>query len=217
MATTPALDADNATHLYCDIGENFLFAEDEALKAYLKGITVADDKNPARPVGVWFAMPDMEVRDQSFPFMVIELLSVVEANDREMRGLMKVINDPGATEPYLNGVVRYAMTPLPFNLVYQVAAYSRHPRHNRQIIATMLSQKLPGRLLGLAVPGDGSKRTMELLSWNSHDTVEGGRKLWASVFTVQVTSEISDVNTTSVLSQVVGPPAVLINLIEEDF
>lgn len=38
----------------------FILNEDEALKTALTGITVADDANPTRPVGVWFGQPDLE-------------------------------------------------------------------------------------------------------------------------------------------------------------
>lgn len=41
---------------------SFLLAEDEALKNLMRGIYVADEKNNAREVGVWFANPDVESR-----------------------------------------------------------------------------------------------------------------------------------------------------------
>lgn len=196
MATqVPGTEA--AENLWTSIGEDFLFAEDEALKNYLKGMTVSDDKNAHRDVGVWFAMPDMEVRDQRFPFFVLELIGINEARDREVRGLLSMTNDPGATTAYASGTTRWAEEPVPYNLLYQAAAYSRHPRHNRQIIRQMLTNRVPGRLVGLPIVGDGSKRHMELLSWASRDVVENGRKLWQTVFTIQVTSETSDVFTTS--------------------
>lgn len=196
MATqVPATDATD--NLWTSIGEDFLFAEDEALKSYLKGMTVSDDKNSHRDVGVWFAMPDMEVRDQRFPFFVLELIGINEARDREVRGLLNMTNDPGATTAYASGTTRWAESPVPYNLLYQASAYSRHPRHNRQIIKQMLTSRVPGRLVGLPIAGDGSRRHMELLSWASRDVVENGRKLWQTVFTIQVTSETSDVFTTS--------------------
>jgi len=216
MATTMVSGSTGSDNLWTSIGEDFLFAEDEALKTHLKGMIVSDERNPTRPVGVWFALPDMEVRDQAFPFLVVELIGVVEAKDREMRGLLKLTNDPGATTSYPSGEIRWAMTPLPINLVYQATAYSRHPRHNRQIIAQMLTRKVPGRLVGLAVPGDNSKRTMELLSWQSRDSVEGGRKLWQTVFTLQVTSEISDINSTVAVPPVDSLPVLAVNVLREE-
>lgn len=197
MATTQVPGTDASDNLWTSVGEDFLFAEDEALKNWLKGMTVADDKNANRPVGVWFAMPDMEVRDQTFPFIVLELIGINEARDREVRGLLKLTNEPGATTSYTGGTTRWAEEPVPYNLIYQAAAYSRHPRHNRQIIRQMLTSRVPSRLVGLAVPGDNSKRHMELLSWASRDVVENGRKLWQTVFTIQVVSETSDVITTA--------------------
>ena len=213
MATTMAPGTIGQDNLWTDLGEDFLFAEDEALKTWLKGMTVSDEKNPTRPVGVWFALPDLEVRDQAFPFLVVELMAIVEAKDREMRGALQVINDPGAVTAYSSGTVRWAATPLPVNLVYQVTAYARHPRHNRQIIRQMLSQRLPGRLVGLPVPGDNSKRSMELVSWQAIDSVENGRKLWQTVYTVQIASEISDLTTTVSSPPVDAAPVLGINTI----
>lgn len=212
MATTRPSSAS----VYSSVGENFLIAEDEALKAHLRGMTVSDEKNIVRPVGVWFALPDMEVRDQSFPFLVVELLSIVEAKDREVRGVIRLDNAPGATAPYTGGEIRQAEYPLPFDLIYQVTAFCRHPRHNRQLIAQMLSQKVPGRLRGLAVPTDNSRRTMGLMSWASLDTVENGRKLWQTVFTISVTSEISDVNTDSLPVPPVEQAVVSVNITESE-
>ena len=64
----------------------FVIAEDLALKTYLAGMTVSDEKNMGRPVQVWFGYPDVEIRDQKFPFVTIDLLDIVPANDRQIQG-----------------------------------------------------------------------------------------------------------------------------------
>lgn len=192
---------------------DFGFNEDEALKNWLKGMTVSDDKNSARPVDVWFAMPDMEVRDQKFPFIVLELIGINEAKDREMRQLLKVVNDPNSSSVYQPGYARYASAALPFNLIYQATAYARHPRHHRQIIQQMLTQKVPGRLQALPVIPEQSKRHMELLSWTSRDTIEGGRKLWQTIYTILVATEISDTD----VPIVPAPPVREVDIDTEDY
>jgi len=49
----------------------FALAEDAAIKTYLSGMTVSDEKSASRPVGVWFGYPDVELRQQIFPFVTI--------------------------------------------------------------------------------------------------------------------------------------------------
>lgn len=173
----------------------FVLDEDEALKNWLKGMTVGDDKNPSRPVDVWFAMPDMEVREQRFPFIVLELVGINEGKDRELAGLHYALNDPGDTTPYADHGKRSTQYGLPMDLIYQATVYARHPRHHRQIISQMLRDKVPGRRLALPIPSIGAKVYMELLSWASRDTIESGRKLWQTVYTIKVCSSISDINT----------------------
>ena len=64
----------------------FILAEDEALKAHIQGLTVSDNSMPDRPVKVWFGYPDVEVRDQVFPFLTIDLIDIKAANERQTYG-----------------------------------------------------------------------------------------------------------------------------------
>ena len=68
------------------MGNPFIVAEDLAIKTWCQGMTVSDEKNPSRPVQVWFGYPDVEVRNQSFPFITIDLIDIVPANDRQFSG-----------------------------------------------------------------------------------------------------------------------------------
>jgi len=60
----------------------FLLAEDQALKERFSGITLADDRNAARPVSVFFRYPDGET-ERLYPFITIEFLDVSNARDRQ--------------------------------------------------------------------------------------------------------------------------------------
>jgi len=68
----------------------FLLSEDKALREKLQGITVTDQKADedgiARPVGVWFGQPDQEIRNQSYPYITVDMIDVQRDFDREMRG-----------------------------------------------------------------------------------------------------------------------------------
>ena len=62
------------------LGPLFL-EEDNMLKEKLKGILVtdqrADNEQIGRPVQVWFGQPDVELRDQTYPFITIDLIDIL--------------------------------------------------------------------------------------------------------------------------------------------
>lgn len=178
------------------MGNPFIIAEDLALKTYLQGLTVGDEKSASRQVKVWFGYPDVEVRDQSFPFITIDLIDISPANDRQTSGRL-VDNDyrgtivPNSTETY-----SYE-TPVAFDLSYQITSYARHPRHDRAMLF-QLHHKFPSKYGKLTVPNElgteSSRRTMFLDGFTKRDTVDGetgNRRLLCNVFTVRVISELS--------------------------
>jgi len=81
------------------LGPLFL-EEDNMLKELLKGISVhdqrADNEQIARPVQVWFGQPDVELRDQTYPFITIDLIDILEDRARSHRGKVNK-----TTAPYL--------------------------------------------------------------------------------------------------------------------
>jgi len=60
----------------------FLFAEDEAIKLQVSGLTVTDDRDAQRPVQVFFRYPEGET-ERHYPFITIELIDVVHAKNRQ--------------------------------------------------------------------------------------------------------------------------------------
>jgi len=165
----------------------FIINEDKALKTWLAGVTVSDFKNSARAVGVWFGQPDVEIRDQSYPYMTIELIDIMEDPSRNHRGYGKLSYTP---EGLSSSVPHYSENPVPVDIEYQVVSYSRQPIHDRQIINTMLSQKLPFRYGTLTIPEDNTLRRVELLGYRKRDTTENGKKLYVNVFSIRVSAEI---------------------------
>ena len=177
----------------------FLISEDEALHDMLKGMTVSDDKESARPVGVWFGQPDAELRQQLFPYVTIEMINITEAKERTMvAGATKPwYMEPGAeiTEGYDDWSIPM---PIPVNLDYQITAFSRQPRHDRQILGQIVGKRLPlrfGSLLCKEVETseghwDGTMRRLDVLGMSKRDTVEGGKRMFMNIFTVRVSSEI---------------------------
>jgi len=182
----------------------FILAEDEALKAKLQGVTVADASNPTRPVEVWFGQPDIQIREQKYPYITIDLVDISEANERVM-----VSN--GVRPWYYNVVFPDDLDqipddwtmpyPIPINLDYQITSYSRSPMHDRQILAQLIGQKIPYRFGSLSVteyketsgPDEvlhQTTRRLDMLGSYKRDLVENNKKMYMNIFTVRVSSEI---------------------------
>lgn len=176
---------------------SFLLSEDKGLRDKLKEITVqdqrADFEGQARNVGVWFGIPDQEIRDQSYPYITIDLIDIARDFSREMRG---VIDDSNVQANYLfdnedisTGGGKLDL-PIPVNLDYQLTTYSRHPRHDRDILAQLLTNKLPMRA-GVLDLDDGTTRRLDVLDIAKRDMVEQGKRLFMNAITVRVSSELA--------------------------
>jgi hypothetical protein len=171
---------------------SFILAEDAALKTKMQGIVVPDEKNGTRSVQVWFANPDVETRQQSYPYITIELIGIDWANYRQHSGYLEDNDRQGTVTPINGEVFRYE-SPATWDLLYQITAYSRHPRHDRIIVAHLLGQDFVANRGFLPVPNDlgteTSWRHIVMQDFAKRDTIEDGRRLYRSVFTVLVTSE----------------------------
>lgn len=165
----------------------FLLNEDKALKTMLTGITVSDFKNANRPVGVWFGQPDVEIRNQSFPYITIELIDIVEDPSRNNRGYVKLGYTPEGLDPTKS---YYSELPVPVDIEYQVVSFTRQPIHDRQITSAILQEKLPFRYGTLEIPEDHTLRRVELVGYRKRDIMESGKKLYSSVFLIRVSSEL---------------------------
>lgn len=173
---------------------SFLYAEDKALKTLLQGIQVQDTKDSTRPVKVWFGYPDVELKAQEYPFMVIDLFDIQPANDRQASGFWIDNTNRGTQSPASNGRYTY-YAPVVYDLYYQVSTFARHPRHDRTIIFEMLNRKIPGKYGHLIIPqanGNGFvARHMFLEGFVKRDSVEDGRRLLRNVFSIRVVSEMT--------------------------
>ena len=186
----------------------FLISEDEALRNLLLGMVVTDQKAASgadtnRSVKVYFGQPDQEVRSQSYPYIVIDMIDIAEDTQRAMRGFVKpsYLADPDVM-PAVQGVnpeTPYDSTvndwqihwPIPVNIDYQVTTYARQPRHDRQILSQILYTKIPMRFAVLE-PDDGTVRRLDLLDISKRDVTEQGKRLFVNALTVRVSSEIAE-------------------------
>ena len=174
----------------------FVLAEDSALKTHLNGITVSDDKSNSRPVKVWYGFPDVEIRDQSFPYITIDLIDILPANERQTYGFITDTDNLGTVTPDPNYVYTNQI-PVAYDLIYQITSFSRHPRHDRSIIYQLMT-KFPSKYSRLKVyTPDGTGftiRSMFVDGFVKRDTVEGetgNRRLLRNVYTVRVVSQMT--------------------------
>ena len=195
----------------------FIINEDEALKTLLQGITVSDGGNSARPVAVYYGQPDKDIRQQSYPYITLDLVGVREDVERAHRGLVNLTYAPEGTTPNRNsdGSINQPVSfPIPVDLIYQVSTWARQPRHDRQIIASLFAPgRLPFRFGQLPIPQDGTNRRVDMLGFSKRDTTEGGKRLFSNVYNIRISSElfvdqlnavyqVTDINT-SLISQTI--------------
>lgn len=176
----------------------FILNEDKALKLMLTGVTVSDSGNPARPVGVWFGQPDLEIRAQSYPYMTIDFLGYNEDFARAHRGEIQMPYFPEGANTSEQYITEF---PIPVYLDYQITTWARQPRHDRQIMAEMATgQRIPLRYGLLVVPEDNTVRRMDFLGFAKKDTTdENGKRLFSNAYTIRVSAEILP----TVLSEIV--------------
>lgn len=170
----------------------FVLAEDNALKTLLQGLTVSDEKNQSRPVQVWFANPDVESRQQSYPYITIELIDTSWAGYRQHSGVLTDNDNQGTQSPEEGKVYTYEM-PTTWDLTYQVTTYARHPRHDRIIMSQLLTKVFDAKRAFIPVYNELNSeyawRHLTLEDFAKRDIIEDGRRLFRNVFTVTITSE----------------------------
>ena len=169
----------------------FLLAEDAALRQKLQSITVtdqkADNQNVARQVGVWFGQPDQELRTQVYPYITIDMIDLREDPSRAMRGIVS----PYYLQPIdLESNEGFSThMPVPVNIDYQITTYSRHPRHDREILSQLLHGPLTLRFGTLKVE-DGTARRLDVVNIAKRDVTEQAKRLFVNAITVRISSEI---------------------------
>ena len=186
----------------------YILNEDQALKSLLTGITVSDSEKDTRSVGVFFGQPDIQIRQQAYPYIVIDLVGVSEAFDRAHRGIVTLPYTPDTVQS-VQGVV--TSFPIPVTLSYQVTTYARQPRHDRELINAILSPtKIPFRFGTLSIPEDGTVRRLDMIGFVKRDVTEQDKRLFSTAFNVQVSAEFL-ADQLAQIYQVLYPPTITTN------
>ena len=169
----------------------FIINEDAALKSLLTGITVSDGGNAARPVAVYYGQPDKDIRQQSYPYITLDLVGVREDTERAHRGSVDLTYTPEGMTPNYTSESQPVNFPIPVDLIYQVSTWSRQPRHDRQIMASLFTPgRLPFRFGQLTIPEDNTMRRLDVLGFSKRDTTEGGKRLFSNVYNIRISSEL---------------------------
>jgi hypothetical protein len=201
-------DPDVAAHT------GFVLAEEAALKQYLSGLTVPDQRSETgtSEVPVWFRWPESE-RRMSYPFITIDLLSVSAAYER-WHSTYNVADAPSYFEGvdgapdrwgiYYPGYTSQIETDedktyyieryLPYNLLFQISVHARSAFHDRYLTSRFVTDVFPPRGdFWIDVAADHAARRCELVQWVSGDTMEtteAGKRIFRKVYTVLMETEI---------------------------
>lgn len=176
------------------INDRFVLAEESALKAKVSGLKVTYPKDI--DVDVWFGWPNKEIREVTYPFIVLNLADVVKADYREHSGGRFELsylphNYEGDPEnPHLAPVAQE--WPTPYDIFHFVTVVSLDPRHDRELTYKLLGDRarLPMRWAHLHIPEDGTDRRIDVVDLNS--TVERGPTMtqWATTWSLKTESEL---------------------------
>lgn len=167
----------------------WILNEERALKERISGITVSDSADRTRKVGVWFGQPDVEIQKQTFPFITIDLVDDYEATERAMRNEITLWYQPDGAPPEAPDKGYVTEYPIPYDLIFQITTYARQPRHDRQIIRTLM-KRLGGRVNSLYIPEDDTIRSMFVVGHQKRDSTSDGRRLFSNAYTLQVFTEL---------------------------
>jgi hypothetical protein len=90
--------------------------------------------------------------------------------------------------------------PVPVNIDYQITTYSRHPRHDREILAQLMTTKLPRFGTLEVVEKDvtvddvrtitSTMRRLDVINVAKRDATEQAKRLFVNAITVRVSSEM---------------------------
>lgn len=198
-------EPDLANHL------GYIFAEEDALKNHLSGITVPERPDSAKriPVGVWFRYPEGETQIR-YPFITIDLLS---AEPNYELWTSTYFEDPEKVyrpdfSPTLptppDGWARQAYNVpnfLSFRLVWQISHFARSALHDRYLTSIFTTDIIPPRPFFVYVAADDTMRRVEVLQRATNDSVEttesGTKRIFRKVMTVSMLAEIPQVRLAS--------------------
>jgi hypothetical protein len=176
------------------------------MKAKLSGLTVRTKDGPKR-VPVWYSMPSRE-REKSYPFITIDLVDIVFAEDRAHSAQIMPIDYWPSEYPSFAAYAASLSIPYdedtmtaeavwwhPYDLHYQVATHCRNAQHDRELTAKLIHTKyLPDRWGYLDVPADGSSRWLDRIGYGAADYYEQAgedKHVFRKIYNISVSAHVA--------------------------
>jgi hypothetical protein len=174
----------------------WLLDEDAALRQKLTGLGVyaGRQNKDLIPVQVFYRFPDPEATPRTYPHIAIDLIDVQFDATRAHRAAETVLDYVPAGMPPPPDTVALVQgdRPLPWQLIYQISAFSRDPLQDRQLQYTMIA--LFPEQFGFLDMGtiDGTVRRADLIGTARNDRIdEENKRVFEKIYTVSISSELS--------------------------
>lgn len=196
--------------------------EDAAIKAKFENLTVTDTNAPSggRPVPVRFRLPEVELANVEFPFVLLQFLGMHKDDEREHRGATSLQYIPEEAQdidwvtrvsplttvpwdPYdltvsnqdviAKSPVKVEDFPIPYAIDYQVTVYCRTQQHVVQLISALAKRdRIPARFGYVVVPQDQTVRSLFLTGGPDLDERrdQDDKRLFLISYTVRVLTEL---------------------------
>ena len=120
------------------------------------------------------------------------MIDVQRDAQREMRGMVSPdYLAPADIDPETQGWEIHM--PIPVFIDYQITTYARQPRHDRELLAQVLYERLPFRFGILEIPEDNTVRRLDVMSVSKRDITENAKRLFVNAISIRVSSEIPQV------------------------
>ena len=179
----------------------WILNEDAALKGKLTGLLVSDTNAGAgaRPVLCRYRMPETEFATATFPMIIIARQNILKDDEREHRGKTRLMYTPESVGAWNSLVEDYNTSPysvdfpIPFNINYEVTAYSRKEQHNIELVGQLAQQEfLPARFGYLEIPEDGTVRSLFLEGGPEFESAKDadGKRIYRTHYVVRVATEL---------------------------
>jgi hypothetical protein len=220
---TAGWETENTTPL--DPNEGFFTSIEQAMKDKIERIYVTDraagaDRRLAR---VYYRWPQVEVTDQTYPFITLDLLRYYRNASREHRGGDYPLpysppNYPLPDDENNQNLITTVEMPIPMDLVFQITAHTRSNYQMREIeFAMLMDERLPPRG-GYLVVNDTIRR-MEVdgpVNASGMDPQPGGRpkRHFRKVWTTTVETEMFQTQIDS-LTAITSAPVINVDLIDQ--
>jgi hypothetical protein len=178
------------------INTQFILAEDEALHGKLKTLSLPNVRDPGgvENVGVWYRWPSPEFSEDPFPFVTLDMVDIVPERERMhsynwdvMDYLPDAVPDAATPQEY------YAPFPIPMQIQYVVATYTRNARHDRMLLRRLMQwDMLPPRFGYLDVEVDNTRRRLDIIDGPTEATYQDDKqkRVFRRVFTIGISAEM---------------------------